>query len=74
MTADVAEVLAGAFERGCASIGEGLCAIAVALRPSLDTQSGCTHPEDQRDHSLATMGRPRWRCACGYEYDAKAGE
>lgn len=71
MTDRAAEILAGGFERGCRLVGEGLCAIAVALRPSMDV-SGCQHPEELRDHSAATMGRPRWTCTgCGFQYDAK---
>lgn len=36
----------------------------------VETDHACTHPPDQRDHTGATMGRPRWRCtACGYQYE-----
>ena len=74
MTETTAQILADAFQRGCADIANAIGAIAVALRPSLQAE-GCPHPEELRDHALATMGHPRWTCgACGYQYDAKGGQ
>lgn len=73
MTTVVAQILAGAFERGCADIANSLGAIAVALRPSMQA-AGCAHPEELRDHAGATMGHPRWTCTgCGFQFDAKGG-
>jgi transposase-like protein len=56
---------------GMEAIANALGAIAVAVRPSLEP-SGCTHPDEVRDHTGATMGHPRWTCtSCGFTYDAK---
>jgi hypothetical protein len=71
MSPDVATILGEAFVRGCQAIGEGLCAIAVALKPGLGP-NGCEHPQELRDYSEATMGRIRWTCQCGHVYDAQA--
>ena len=73
MTVECAQVLGASFERGCADIAHAIAAVAIALRPSMDT-AVCTHPDELRDHAGATMGHPRWTCTgCGFSYDAKAG-